>query len=114
MPPKPADRLAGRRIPDDHGAAPVSRHEPAPIGGAKGRTIDFSRVGEGEPPFAGRRIRNLHGLIFARCGDAPAVGAERNRLGPSRLTADSNRFGVALTLEVIPFPGTAAVRALVE
>src|SRR3954451_20715081 len=89
-----ADPLTRRRIPDGHRAVPVTRNEPAPIRRAKGGTIDFSRVGEGEALLAGRRIPDLYGLIFARCGEAPAIGAERHRLRPSRLTADRDGFDV--------------------
>src|SRR5262249_17366636 len=104
--PEGPDHLAGRRIPDGHSATTVSRDEPAPLGGAKGRTTDFYRDGEAEHDFTGRRSPDLQGLIFAARGQALAVGAEHHSLEPStKLTTDRNRFPVAKTFEVIPFPG---------
>src|SRR5262249_15540988 len=109
-----ADPLTGHRIPDADGATAVSCHEPPPVGGAKCHAPDFSRVAEDEQLLAGRRIPDLHGLTFAGRGEAPAVGAERYLVPPSRLTTEGNRLDVAQALEVIPFPGGAVGRALVE
>src|SRR5262249_10152561 len=110
-----ADPLTGHRIPDADGATAVSCHEAPPVGGAKGHAPDFSRVAEDEQLVAGRRIPDLHGLIFAGRGEALAVGAERYLVPPSRLTTECNRlYVVAQALEVIPFPGAAVGRALVE
>src|SRR5262249_57852931 len=99
-----------------HGATAVSCHEPLPVGGAKGHAPDFSRVAEGEQRLAGRRVPDLHGLIVAGRGQAPAVGAERYLVPPSSLTTECNRLDLdaAQALEVIPLPGAAVGRALVE
>src|SRR5262249_53529568 len=102
------------RIPDGHDATPVSCREPPPAGGAKCRAPDFSCVGEDEQLLAGRRIPDCHRLYVAGRGEAPAVGAERYFVRPSRLTTESNRLYAAQALEVIPFPGAAVGGALLE
>src|SRR5262249_42150183 len=76
--------VAGRRIPDGHGAPLGPRHEPPAIDGAErhaqGGCGPTTRV---EDLLAGRRVPDLQVTRLVRCelrpprGNAPAVGAER-------------------------------------
>src|SRR6516164_7464291 len=63
---------------------------------------------------AGRAVPDPEGAVNAARGDPPPVRAEDNAVDRSLMTGEREKLGVALSLEVVPFPGATVRRTLLE